>query len=210
MYELELMTGPAIRQLIDRGATTVIVPFGSVEYQDAHLPIGADAVLADLVGREVASRLDAVLAPTMRVGSAQQHMYLPGTLTLRPETLRESALDIAESLAEHGFRLVAFTSTHGGNAAPLRAAAEHFNRQRRQARACVPEGDVGEHPGSHSGQWLTSVMLAVRPELVEIEGVTGGLREELQRASAEAGAIYFERFVSAMVTAVREAADAPE
>jgi creatinine amidohydrolase len=205
VYELEVLSAAALRRLIDRGTTIVVVPFGSIEYQDAHLPLGADALLADHVGREVAKQLDAALAPTVRVGCAEQHIAKPGTLSLRADTLTDAAFAIAESLAGHGFRLIALLSTHGGNAGPLRAAAERFQAEVVTARMCVPEGDVGPHPGSHSGHWLTSVMLALRPDLVRVEDAGSGLTEEVQSASSERGAIYLERFVSAMVAGVRAA-----
>jgi creatinine amidohydrolase len=206
MYELETLTAPELSRLIDRGVTTVVVPFGSIEYQDGHLPVGADALLADHVGREVATRLDAVLAPAVRVGCAEQHRARPGTLSLPAEILTGEALALAGGLAGQGFRLIALTSTHGGNAGPLRLAAETFNRQSPVAHVCVPEGDVGPAPGSHSGEWLTSVMLALRPELVGLEHAGSGLVEEVRPASAERGARYIERFVAAIVAEVRAAA----
>jgi creatinine amidohydrolase len=206
VYELEALTTPTLRRLLDRGVATVIVPFGSIEQQGGHLPLGADALLADVIGREVAARVDAVLAPTVRVGCAEQHMDLTGTLTLRPATLRDVAFEIGESLAKHGFRTIALVSTHGGNATPLRAAVECLNETLRGACACAPDGDVGPHPGSHSGEWLTSVMLALRPELVDMQAASGDVAVELGVANAERGAVHMERFVTAIVDGVRSAA----
>jgi creatinine amidohydrolase len=187
MYELETLTSPALRRLIDGGVTTVVVPFGSIEQQGVHLPLGADAILADAVGREVADRVDAVLAPTVRVGVAEQHMQGAGTLTLGAATLTQVAFEIGESLARHGFRVIALVSTHGGNTAALEAAAERLNSTFAGATACAPKGDVGPDPGGHSGEWLTSVMQAIRPDLVQSE------------AAAHNGAANLERFVAAIV-----------
>jgi creatinine amidohydrolase len=206
VYELEALATPTLRRLLDRGVATVIVPFGSIEQQGGHLPLGADALLADVIGREVAARVDAVLAPTVRVGCAEQHMDLTGTLTLRPATLRDVAFEIGESLAKHGFRTIALVSTHGGNATPLRAAVECLNETLRGACACAPDGDVGPHPGSHSGEWLTSVMLALRPELVDMRAASGDVAVELGVANAERGRVHMERFVTAIVDGVRSAA----
>ena len=91
MYELEELTAPALTRLLDAGVSTAVVPFGSIEHHGGHLPIGADAVLADAVGREVARELDGVLAPTVRVGDAEQHAHLTGTMSLRADTLNECA-----------------------------------------------------------------------------------------------------------------------
>ena len=205
-HELDLLTAPALRRLIDRGITTAIVPFGSVEEQNGHLPLGADSLLADLAGREIAERLDAVLAPTTRIGVAQQH---GGTLSVPAETLTDTAVALAESLASQGFRLIVFLPTHGGNFEPLNSAVARFNEGHIGARACAPRGDVGPDPGSHSGKWLTSVMLALRPELVDLPAATDDLRAELQDADAHTGAANFERYVSSIVGQIKQQPAAP-
>lgn len=203
MHELETLTAPELRRLVDAGVTTVVVPFGSVEHQGSHLPVGADALLADAVGREVARRLEAVLAPTIRVGAAEAHRSLSGTLSLSAATLADLAVGIGESLGANGFRTIVLVSTHGGNAAPLAAAVMRLNEAIAPAVSCAPRGDVGPSPGRHSGQWLTSVMLALRPELVEIPSVAADLAGEVAAASAQRGAAHLERFVADVVEQVR-------
>lgn len=198
-HELERLTAPALRGLIEGGVTTVIVPFGSVEHQGGHLPLGADSLLADLVGREVAARLGAVFAPTVRVGCAEQHLDAFGTLSVADATLTGAAVEIAASLAKQGFELIALTSIHGGNLGALRTAVERFNQTPTRARACAPRGDVGPNPGRHSGAWLTSVMLAFHPELVDLGAASADLRDELEAADAQRGTANFDRFVSAIV-----------
>ena len=189
MFELETLTAPELERLIAGGVSVAVVPFGSIEHQGAHLPLGADAMLADAVGREVARRLGAVLAPTVRVGDAQQHRARTGTITLRTETLTEVAVEVAESLTRQGFTLVVLASTHGGNRAALDAAVARLG-----VSACAPRGDVGPHPGAHSGEWLTSVMRALRPDLVAGDESHG-----------ERGARHFERYVAGIVAGARAA-----
>lgn len=198
MRELELLSAPALRQLLARGTDTVVVPFGSVEDQNGHLPLGADSLLADLVGREVAARLDAVLVPTIRVGAGPA-----GTLSVPDGTLTDTALALAESLAASGFRLIVLLPIHGGNVEPLNVAVASFNERGGSARACALRGDVGPDPGGHSGKWLTSVMLAFRAEVVELEAADPSLRAELSEADPDRGAAYFERFVSSIVEQAR-------
>jgi creatinine amidohydrolase len=197
VHELELLTAPGLRRLLDDGPRTVVVPFGSVEDQNGHLPLAADSLLADLVGREVATRLDAVLAPTIRVGTAG------GALSVAADTLTDTAAERAASLAATGFRLIVLLPIHGGNVEPLELAVARFNERPGRARACALRGDVGPDPGSHSGKWLTSVMLAFRPEVVDLPAAAPSLRAELEHANAERGVAFLERFVSSIVDAVR-------
>jgi creatinine amidohydrolase len=205
VYELETLTAPALGRLIDGGVSIGVVPFGSIEHHGGHLPVGTDAVLADAIGREVARRLDAVLAPTVRVGCAERHMQLLGTLTLHAETLTDVAVEMAESLARLGFRVIVLLSTHGGNAAPLDTAVTRLGMSLDGAVACAPQGDVGPQPGAHSGEWVTSVMLAIRPDLVEAERANVDLATELQSADPQRGARHLERFVASIVHGVRSA-----
>ena len=209
MVVLEELTGRKLEQLIARGGRTVVIPFGSVEHQGRHLPLGSDALLADVVGAAVADRVDAVLAPTVRVGSADEHMGGIGTVTVPSETLRAVAFHMARSLIVHGFRVIALIPTHGGNQAALEQAAQQLKRQHSDVSVCVPRGDVGADPGAHSGRWLTSVMLTLRPELVDVESADDKLRDEVTAATPQAGRENLERFVASIVKAVRDASQAP-
>jgi creatinine amidohydrolase len=201
--ELERLTVRQLQELIAGGISTVVVPFGSVEHHGGHLPLGADAILADAVGAQVALRLDAMLAPTVRVGCSQQRAELPGTLTLRTETLSMIAAEYADALARQGFMLIVLLSAHGGNGPALDAAAAGLNASSSPAVACAPRGDVGPNPGTYSGAWLTSAMLALRPELVDLAHARPELAPELETASAARGQEHIERFTASVVAGVR-------
>ena len=203
---LEELSSSELRRVVESGVVTAVVPFGSVEGHGGHLPVGSDALLADVVGEAVADRLGAVLAPTVRIGSAEVHMQEPGTLSVPPETLCDLALHIARSLIRHGFRVIVLLSTHGGNQAVLEGAARQLNEQHPEVLACAPRGDVGPAPGARSGEWLTSVMLVVRPDLVDVESADADVKNEAHAATAERGAHNLERFLSAMVETVRDQA----
>lgn len=138
MVKLEEMSSSELRRTVERGSRTVVIPFGSVEHQGSHLPLGSDALLADFVGERVAGRLDAVLAPTVRVGYAKQHMSGTGTLSLPADILCKTAMHVACSLIRHGFRVIALVSTHGGNRPALEEAARQLNQRHPDVVACAP------------------------------------------------------------------------
>ena len=74
MYELEALTAPALRRLIDGGVRIAVVPFGSIEHQGPHLAIGADAILADAVGRELTSVMLALRPDTVQLETAGREL----------------------------------------------------------------------------------------------------------------------------------------
>jgi creatinine amidohydrolase len=205
VIKLEEMSSWELRRMVERGSRTAVIPFGSVEDQGGHLPLGSDALLADFVGETVAGRLDAVLAPTIRVGSAEQHMSRMGTLSVPAGTLRETASHVACSLIRHGFLVIALISTHGANHPALEESARQLNERYPDVVACAPRGDVGQDPGRHSGVWLTSVMLAIRPDLVDLASVDASLRDEVNAASAVIGADHLDWFVSSIVQQIQDA-----
>jgi creatinine amidohydrolase len=205
-HVVEELSAESFRRLVAGGCDTAVVPFASIEHQGQHLPLGADAFVAEAVGRVVAERIGALLLPTLKIGDATQHAERPGTLSLSPETLSAAAFEIGGSLVRQGVRTVALVSTHGGNREALEQASVRLEAAHQGIRVPVPRGDLGANPGRHSGEWLTSVMLALRPELVHVEDAPSDLAEEVARADAARGRQHLERFIAAVVgqlTAVR-------
>jgi creatinine amidohydrolase len=72
------MISAQVRVELGRRRSTVVVPFGAVEQHGPHLPLDTDAVLADRLGPLLAERLDAVCAPTIRIGCSQHHLAFAG------------------------------------------------------------------------------------------------------------------------------------
>lgn len=197
--ELERMTSREVRHAIDAGHDTVVCPFGSLEQHGAHLPIGTDAYLGDEFGRRAAERLNAFLVPTVRVGCADHHMPFAGTMTVREETLRNIASDYARCLAQHGFRRIVLLPTHGGNFGPLAEAARDcadlpgvsvvspisdFTADvlRPTHEVSARDGiDAGES-GGHAGEWETSIMQYLMPELVKMDHAVRGYTGDISKA----------------------------
>jgi len=203
ILNLETMTSPEVRRAIAEGHDTVVIPFGSLEQHGGHLPIGTDAMLGDEFGRRIAERLNAFLVPTVRVGFADHHLPFAGTVSVSKDTLRRVAVDYAHGLARHGFRRIVFVPTHGGNFQPLADAVEECRSIAGVevvtvvsdfSRDVLREGTVGvslkfgitpEESGAHSGEWETSIMLWLAPELVRMDaaapGYVGDMAEGVQR-----------------------------
>src|SRR5919198_2900639 len=240
---LESLTWPDVRDEIAGGRDTIVVAFGAVEQHGHHLPLGTDSVFGDELGRAVAERLDAFHAPTVRIGCSRHHLAFPGTVSVEDATFHAIVRDVVASWSRHGLKRIVLIPTHGGNFGPLAAALEQVE---------APEGvkvigitdlsllvnatlglgnELGvprSEGGLHGGEWETSLMLALRPELVHMDravaGYTGDLEEGFQRfwnegthsvtevgvigdparASAEHGRRYFERLVEPTVEYVEE------
>jgi creatinine amidohydrolase len=194
---LDRLTWPEIQDEIARGRDAVLVPFGSTEQHGRHLPVGTDAILGDEFGEAIADRLDAFLAPTVRFGCSSHHLAFPGTITLDEETFRRVVADVVGSLSHYGFKKIVLIPTHGGNFKPLAEASEtlapipgveviaYTDLAGMIDAAFRQSGEMGISPwqsGAHAGEWETSLMLALKPELVRMEQAVAGFVGELAEA----------------------------
>ena len=102
----------------------MVVAFGATEQHGHHMPLATDALLGDHFARRLADRLDAFVAPTVRVGCSSHHLAFPGTLSIADETFHAIVADLVSSLVQAGFTRIVLVPTHGGNFAPLAAAVE--------------------------------------------------------------------------------------
>ena len=191
---LDRLTWPDIKEEIQKGRDTVVVPFGSTEQHGRHMPLGTDAVLGDEIGWGLAERLAAFLAPTVRFGCSEHHLSFTGTISLGKETFGSIVRDVTASLSGHGFRRIVLLPTHGGNFKPLAEAAAKIepavgvrilaftdleglvNAAFESSRAF---GVDAAKSGAHSGEWETSLMLALRPEQVKMDWAAEGFVGEL-------------------------------
>jgi creatinine amidohydrolase/Fe(II)-dependent formamide hydrolase-like protein len=195
--ELDKLSWPEVQAELEKGRDTVVVALGATEQHGRHLPLATDALLGDELARAVAHRLEAFVAPTVRVGCSAHHLDFAGTLSVQDETFHAIVADLVRSLARGGFRRIVLLPSHGGNFAPLAVALEKLGPVEgvrlvalTDLTALMRIAAVGEREhgvplgegGLHAGEWETSMMLSVRPELVNMSQAEAGFTGELQAA----------------------------
>lgn len=164
------------------------LPVGVDAFAARHL---AEAVARRIV--EARPGWHAVLAPTLHLGSFT--FEGPGTLSVRQRVLRDVLVDQGEALARAGFRHVLISNGHGGpgHLVALEEAASLVSRRHGITMASITgplaweflrgrfldriERALGRplsweerealRSDSHGGLWETSVMLWLRPDLVD-------------------------------------------
>ena len=161
----------------------VVLPIGAIEQHGPHLPTATDALLAEEITKLALERLPdhakVWRLPVQSYGKSNEHLGFEGTISLRAETLMAVVTDIAVSVAASGFRRLCFVNAHGGNSALLAMMAREirvatglmvFNTF---TNAGAP--DPIEIPaleakyGIHANDWETSLMLHLRPDLVQMD-----------------------------------------
>jgi creatinine amidohydrolase/Fe(II)-dependent formamide hydrolase-like protein len=197
--ELDKLTWPEVKAAIDGGRDTVVMALGATEQHGLHMPLATDALLGDHMARLLAERTDAFLAPTLRVGCSEHHVGFAGTMSISEATMHAVVADLVRSLLSGGFRRIVLLPSHGGNFAPLAAALELLDADERAHVIAITDlgvlfqiAQLGEREygvplsdgGLHAGEWETSLLLALHPELVKMERAEAGFTGDLQEAVA--------------------------
>jgi creatinine amidohydrolase len=160
---------------------SIILPVGSLEQHGPHLPLNTDSIIAEYVADKVSNKLSSILFPTMSIGYSLEHSGFPGTISFTSHTFSSTIAEITEGLYESGFRTLIAINGHGGNrpildssiisikhAHPdlrlysfttLDIAREKFKDHRKSPRNLI----------GHADELETSMMLALRPDLVEMD-----------------------------------------
>ena len=195
--ELDKLSWPQVRAEIEAGRDTVVMALGATEQHGRHMALATDALIGDHLARAVAERLGALLAPTLRVGCSEHHVGFAGTLSLSESSFHAVVCDLVRSLLAGGFARIVLLPTHGGNFGPLAAAVERLTDDERahvvaftdlavlfeiaalgEREYGVPLGDGG----LHAGEWETSMMLAIHPELVDMDSAEAGYTGDMEQA----------------------------
>jgi creatinine amidohydrolase/Fe(II)-dependent formamide hydrolase-like protein len=199
---LEELTWTEVRDQLQAGRTTVIVPVGGTEQSGPQIVLGKHNVRVKVLAGRIAAGLgNAIVAPVLAYvpeGSVEPpagHMRFAGTISI-PESAFETTLEYAaRSLRRHGFRDIVLIGDHGGYQKNLVQVAGRLNREWTHGPARVHaveayyraadrgfadilrrQGLGDDEIGSHAGLADTSLSLAVDPRLVRAERLQGSAR----------------------------------
>lgn len=196
------MTFPEIAEIVDSQGSVLVLPIGSLEQHGHHLPVATDSILVDAVAHGAVDRADegipVLVSPTVWSGFSPHHTAFGGTLTIGFETLLRLVGDLVSSAIQIGFDGVLLLNGHGGNTAMVNAAVstlgvEHSENEIagltyfRLADPFIDEIRESETGGmGHGGEFETSLMAYLRPDLVDLDSAHSTYRDEpYEHASRE-------------------------
>ncbi|MES2192400.1 MAG: creatininase family protein [Pseudomonadota bacterium] len=174
---------------LDLARCIAVLPVAAVEQHGPHLPLNVDATLADGVVQatlpHLQNDLPVLFLPTQAIGFSPEHTAFAGTLTLKSETVIRLWTDIAESVAATGVKKLVLLNSHGGQVGMLDIVARDLRARLGMLvysvnwfnLPLVGDNDemvnerfsAEEHRfGIHAGDIETSMMLALKPEQVDM------------------------------------------
>lgn len=146
---LEELTSTELRERINHGATTVLIPIGGVEQSGPYIALGKHNVRAAMLARQIAQKLgNTIVAPVVSyvpegsISPPAGHMRQAGTISIPPATFEAVLEGAAASLRQHGFRDIIFMGDHGGYQKNEQAVAAKLNRAWSKAGKSGPNADA--------------------------------------------------------------------
>ncbi len=184
MHHFQEKTWPEIQDYIDRNAL-VILPVGELEEHSLYLPVDTDAriaaYLSDQIADEIAADIPVLVMPTVWSGYTPKAIgKWPGAMRLSPRVFTDMIHGICTSLADMGFQKLFMLDCHGQHGPMLNMATKliadeygyYYTVATPFALSAAEFAKVRKSPRggcSHAGEWETSLLLHISPELVKTD-----------------------------------------
>ena len=192
---------------LNKSRAIAVLPLAATEQHGPHLPLSVDTDIVNGVVRiampilkEAAPDLPVYFLPTQAIGLSPEHAAFPGTLTLKPETLMRLWTDIAESVNAAGIHKLVLFNAHGGHVGAMDVVSRDLrarlgmlvysvswyqlpllNAEGKDLNALF--SDHEHRFGVHAGEVETSVMLALKPESVQMDKAQNFLSTSEERSA---------------------------
>lgn len=176
--QLENMTWVDIQEKVNE-TSSILIPIGSVEVEGPHLPLGVDSIVSQYVANKVGERTNLTVAPLISISYSEWHKKFSGTISIKMETLTEVLRQYCNCLIDCGFKRFFFINSHAGNDAPIFLLGNELRGRDdilvgmvnlwQMANEMAKNMELDEKAFLHAGEIMTSVMLAIRPDLVNME-----------------------------------------
>lgn len=170
---------------LDASRAIAVLPVAAIEQHGPHLPVSVDTTLVEGIVAaslpHIPQDLTVLFLPTQQVGKSNEHIRFPGTLTFSAETLIRIWTELGESVARAGIRKLLLFNSHGGQVSVMDIVARDLRVKHELIVYSanwytLPLGDevnglftAEEHRfGIHAGDMETSMMLALRPQFVDM------------------------------------------
>lgn len=157
-----------------------ILPLGATEQHGHHLPLGTDIFLAEGISRKLSEKTGALLLPTLSFGYSWVWRDIPGTLSMQQHHVEAVIKDIAHSVSRYGIKLLVLVNGHDANNSSMKYAARELMDELDMSVIYLfypnIESVIDMHCDSHTWHGMihacefeTSLMLALKPELVQMD-----------------------------------------
>ena len=194
---IEELTWVEVREAIDSGKTTIIVPTGGTEQNGPHMVLGKHNFLVTYKAGEIAKLLDnALVAPAIayvpegEINPPTSHMRFAGTISIPQDVFVQVLEYTARSFRQHGFLDIVFIGDSGGNQTGQQVVADKLNEEWASTDVrvhhitafypgrgddwVVSQGVSAEGVGGHAGTHDTSSLMYLNPSMLRFDKMVPG------------------------------------
>jgi creatinine amidohydrolase len=177
---MENLTWKQVERYLKR-RKDIIIPIGSTEEHGYHLPLATDTIIAERIAEEVGEKTGVLVAPSIGYGICRHTAPYPGTAGVGFDSMRGFVQEILEDLRAKGFRTFYLLTGHAGSThrVALKEAAGALVARGAKVHLIVPyevpiedllesKLEFWEYPVGHADEIETSLMLYLRPDLVDM------------------------------------------
>jgi len=175
--EMERINWMEFREWVPGKINTVLLPLGTIEPHGVTAN-GADILAPVAIAKEIAPRINALIAPVVPYGFTGVMDAYPGSFTVPEDVYRAYVRSVLIGLAKNKFKNIILINGHGGGqTAILTALAQEVGRETNTRILAVNwwsycsdvTVEVFGEDGGHAAENENSFMMAIDPSLVHRE-----------------------------------------
>ncbi len=172
-FKAEEMTPAELKAAVAENPVFILTT-GILEWHGDHLPLGTDALKMRGIAERLAAETGAILLPQNWFGVVGYDEML-GTITFSKPLVKQILAEFFENLEKLGAELIVFLTGHYGpyQVETITEAAQEYTADSKVRIIAQPEYEGVDFSGfpchpDHADKYETSLMMALRPELVQM------------------------------------------
>lgn len=193
------LTAPEFIEAVELSGKTCIIPLGIMEKHGAHLPMGTDLIIAREIASRAAEKEYCLVFPPYYVGQIFEAMHQPGTVAYSNELIWNMLQETCDELARNGIEKIILVNGHGGNNSFLPYFCQSQLAAGKDYAVIFFQPETVEDimqeiaklkktgPDMHAGEEESSMIYAIRPDLVYPERAASQSGEDRARLSVPYG-----------------------
>jgi creatinine amidohydrolase len=173
-----------------------LLPFGILEKHGTHLPLSTDLIIAREIALKAAQKEYCVVFPSYYFGQINEARHQPGAIAYSHNTIWNLLQETLNELSRNGFKKIIIVNGHGGNndfihyflmsqlESPKDYIVVNFEPQPDSLFVQSVQNLLNPAGFGHSGSDETSMIQAIRPDLVHPELASQQSGEDLNRLAS--------------------------
>lgn len=178
----EELTGDRFVEAVGESEGVCLLPLSVLERHGHHLPLGTDMYIGHEICKRAAERETAVVFPNYIFTQIPEARHLAGTVAIDHDVMLSLLDNVCREIARNGFKKIVLVNAHGGNHGLIslfnmlqlygpRDYAVYLAQPHTLLFGGKMEAPWDPSTDGHAGPGETSLIMAIRPDLVHMERV---------------------------------------